>query len=286
MGASLPRTVIKEIAVKSGESVYITPVSDAHLDDSLCDFESLMKVMDARRSLPNHRVIWIGDTANMVLPNDTKRFRSSVSPVELRGLDGYLNATTDYIISKIRDLNIVSDFFSSGNHEDEVVKRSGYDITSVLAKEFGAARGGYSGAIDYRLKVTKTATATCTMIWHHGAWGGRSGKGYSGAKSFFDQHAFNWRVALFGHNHSSRLDVDAAVTRKDNGDFVEVKRFIVNCSSFVKAYGDDALETHYAERAGFLRSPRVAPLIRITPLWVPSGVRGNSSLVVDVNVEM
>lgn len=286
MSAPTPRTVVKELAVKPGESVYITPISDAHLDDSLCDLDGLMKVMDARRNLPNHSVIFLGDTANMVLPNDTKRFRSSVSPVELRGVDAFLNATTDYLIAKLRalDVNIVA--FTQGNHEDEVVKRSGYDVTSILAKEFGAARGGYSGAIDYRLSVTKTARATFTLVYNHGAWGGRANKGFTGAKEFFSQLSFPWQVALYGHNHSSRLDVETAVTRKANGDFVETKRFIVNCSSWVCAYGDNALETHYAERAGYIRQPRVAPLIRVTPRWVPSGVHGNSALVLDYGVEM
>ena len=107
-----------------------------------------------------------------------------------------------------------------------------------------------------------------------------------GAKDFFAQHAFNWHVGLYGHNHSSRLDVDSAITRKPNGEFVETQRYIVNCSSWVKAYADDALETHYAERAGFVRSPRVAPLIKVTPRWVPSGIRGNSALVIDYNMEM
>jgi len=285
VSAPLPRTIVKELKVSPGEVVHITPISDAHLDDSLCDYGALEKLMNERRALPNHRVIWIGDTANLVLPNDMKRFRSSVAPAALRGVDAYLNETTDYLVEKIAGLGVTSDMFSPGNHEDELIKRSGYDMTSVLAKEFSASRGGYSGAIDYRLRVTKTASATFTVVYHHGAWGGKANKGYTGAKDFFGQFAFPWHVGVYGHNHSSRLDVDVSVTRRANGDFVETPRYIVNCSSWVRPYADDALQTHYAERAGYVRQPMVAPLIKVTPRWTRDTNR-NSNLVIDYGVEM
>ena len=281
----LPRTIVKEIQLDPGETLHITPVSDAHIDDALCDYDGLKSLMDSRRGLSNHRVIWIGDTANLVLPNDTKRWRGSIAPDRLKGVDAYLNETTDYISEKIHNLNVVNDLFAPGNHEDELVKRSGYDITSVLAKEFGASRGGYSGAIDYRLKISKTASATFTILFHHGAWGGRTSKGYPGAKDFFSQFSFPWHVGVYGHNHASRMDVDTFVNRKNDGSFVEMPRYIVNCSSWVRAYSDDARQTHYAERHGYIRQPRRAPLIRVTPLWKRTDNSKSTTVVLDYSVE-
>lgn len=150
----IPRTVVRDVWLRSGETFYVTPVSDAHLDDSSCDYEALRRVMDERRGLSHHHVLWIGDTANLILPSDLKRSRPSVLPREIAGQDAYLNKITAYIIEQIKALDVTSDLFSVGNHEDEVIKRAGYDIVSILAQQFNAARGGYSGAIDYRIHVT------------------------------------------------------------------------------------------------------------------------------------
>ena len=114
----IPRTVIRDVWLRSGETFHVTPVSDAHIDDSSCDFAALQRVMDERRTLPNHRVLWIGDTANFILPSDLRRSRPSVLPHEIAGQDSYLNKITEYIIEQITKLDVTSDLFSVGNHED------------------------------------------------------------------------------------------------------------------------------------------------------------------------
>ena len=291
----IPRTVIRDVWLRSGETFHVTPVSDAHLDDSSCDYEALRRVMDERRGLSNHRVLWIGDTANFILPSDLKRSRPSVLPHEIAGQDAYLNKTTEYIINQITKLDVTSDLFSVGNHEDEVVKRSGYDIVSVLAQQFNAARGGYSGAIDYRLHVTadgkprkggKSAYIVCTILWHHGAWGGRKAKGYLGAIDYFSQHSFPWQFAVYGHCHGSRVDPETALIRNQDGSFKEITRYLVNCAGFQIPYPEDSERTTYAERRGYLRSPHHAPLIRVTPRYVGKRPAAGSTLTMDYSVEI
>ncbi len=293
----IPRTVVRDLWLRSGETIHITPVSDAHLDDSSCDFDALRRVMDERRELPNHRVLWIGDTANLILPSDIRRHRPSVLPTEIAGKDAFLNSVTDYVVEKIRKLNVTSDLFGVGNHEDEVIKRSGYDIVSILAREFDAARGGYSGAIDYRLHVTPDgkprggkAREACyvalTILYHHGAWGGRKAKGYLGAIDFFSQHSFPWQVAIYGHCHGSRVDPETAVVRNRDGTFREVTRYLVNCAGFQIPYPEDAEKTTYAERRGYLRSPHHAPLIRATAGWRRKKGKDGGALILDCSVEV
>jgi len=293
----IPRTVVRDVWMRTGETLHITPVSDAHLDDSSCDFEALRRVMEERRGLPNHRVLWIGDTANFILPSDLRRSRPSVLPHEIAGQDAYLNKITDYVVDRIRNLNVVSDLFGVGNHEDEVIKRSGYDVVSVLAKEFNAARGGYSGAIDYRLHVTadgkpykggsgKTPFVTLTILYHHGAWGGRKAKGYLGAIDFFSQHTFPWQLAIYGHCHGSRVDPETAVIRDKDGTFREVTHYLVNCAGFQSPYPEDAEKTTYAERRGYLRTPHHAPLIRATAGWRNKKGKFGSALTLTCSVEV
>ena len=272
----ISRTVVRDIWLKPGETFYVTPVSDAHLDDSSCDYEALCRVMEERRKLQHHRVLWIGDTANLILPSDLRRSRPSVLPAEIAGQDAYLNKITDYVAERIRALNVTSDLFAVGNHEDEVIKRSGYDIVSVLAQQFDAARGGYSGAIDYRLHLTadgkpntrgKSAYVLLTILYHHGAWGGRKAKGYLGAIDYFSQHSFPWQFAVYGHCHGSRLDPETALVREQDGTFREITRYLVNCAGFQIPYPEDAEKTTYSERRGYLRNPHHAPLIRAKVGW-------------------
>ena len=287
---------MRDIWLRSGETFHITPVSDAHLDDSSCDHEALRRIMEERRKLQHHRAIWIGDTANLILPSDVRRYRPSALPRELSGEDAYLNKITNYVVDRIKKLDVVSDLFGVGNHEDEVVKRSGYDIVSILAREFNAARGGYSGVLDYRLHLTPDGKPyksgirgpyiVYTIVYHHGAWGGRKAKGYLGAVDFFSQHSFPWQCAVYGHCHGSRVDPETAVIRTQDGTLQEVTRYLVNCAGFQIPYPEDAGKTTYSERRGYLRNPHHAPLIRVTPRWSSRKGAKGARLTMEHSVEV
>ena len=264
-----PRVHFLDVYTKPGVPIHITPFSDLHLDDSLCDLKSIRRVADARRDLPNHYAFSLGDTLNLVVPPDLKRWRPSVQADGIAGRDDWLNATVEYGIEQLEKLNLKWALFIPGNHEDEFCKRYGFDSTSVLAKHFKAARGGYSGALDVRIHLdygkaegNNKPFVPCRIIWHHGAWGGRLSKGYIGAKDFAFQHD-GWHFFLYGHNHHSRHDPEIR-RRIVNDRIEEYECHIVNCSAAVHNYGENALETHYAERHGYTPQRRKPPLLRIT----------------------
>ena len=281
-----PRVHEVDVRLKYGDTLHITPISDAHLDDALCDFKALQRLAESRRELPNHHAIWLGDTLNLVVPPDLRRYRPSTQPPELAGKDDWLNATIDYVGDRIESLKLVNDLFIPGNHEDEFCKRYGLDTISILAQRFRAFRGGYSGAIDYRISQTDTKRITFRVIYHHGAWGGRLAKGYNSAMPWFSAYD-SWNVALFGHNHASRVDPETRI-RVHDGELEEYEVFVVNCGAWVKSYADDAKVTHYAERHGYARQPRQCPLIRVTPREIRSGGRHHTKakLRLDVSVEV
>jgi hypothetical protein len=257
-----PRVHVVDVKMKTDETLHISPMFDCHLDDSLCDYTAMQKMAEERRKLSHHHAVWFGDTFNLVTPPDLRRYRPSVQPKEILGRDDWLNATLDYVGDRIEQLGFVNDIFGPGNHEDETCKRYGLDTTSVLAHRFGAARGGYSGVVDYRIECSGHRTVF-RLVYHHGAWGGRMAKGYNGAWPFFSS-IDSWNVALFGHNHASRVDPE--VRRRVHGvSLEEYKVFIVNCGAWVQSYSDDASQTHYAERHGYMIQPRACPLIRLTP---------------------
>jgi len=267
------RVTVVDIPVKSGETIHLSPIFDAHLDDSLCDFASLQKMMAKRNKLSNHYAIFGGDTFNLVVPPDLRRYKPSGQPAGIVGRDDWLNATIDYVGDRIESLKVKPILFIPGNHEDEFEKRYGLDTTSILANRFHCARGGYSGILDIRAHVRKGVWTTCRIAYHHGAWGGKYSKGYLGAHTFFSQ-IDGWHIALFGHNHASRIDPEIR-KRVDVAELVEYPVYIVNCGSWVQSYSDDPKQTHYAERKGYLPQPRTCPLIKIQPVEHHIGHRTN-----------
>lgn len=264
----------KNLTVRSQEPIHITCLSDLHIDEDLCDYDGLRELVESRRHLPNHSYVLIGDIYNLVFPPDLKRFRASVTPREVRGRDDWLDAAVEYVHDRLASLNIDIDLIGTGNHEDEVVKRHGVDVTSILASKLGAFRGGYSGVLDYRIvagcnkeRIKKTgggSTARFRIVYHHGAWGGAYAKGYNGAVRFASMHD-GWQVFLYGHNHSNRVDPEVRLrVNQSTGELVEYPVYYVNCGSWVKSYAENAKITHYAERKGYTRQARKAPLIKIS----------------------
>ena len=259
----IPRVHVVDVQMRLGETLHISPIFDAHLDDSLCDYPALLKMAEARRDLPHHRALWLGDTMNLVVPPDLRRYRPSVQPPGIVGRDDWVNATLDYVGDKIEALGFKNDLFCPGNHEDEHEKRYGLDTTSILAQRFQAGRGGYSGVVDYKFHFDTSTRSVFRIIYHHGAWGGRLAKGYTGAAPWF-AGMDGWNVALYGHNHASRVDPEIRRHVHD-GRLEEYPVWIVNCGAWVRSYSEDARVTHYAERKGYQMQPRSCPLIRVTP---------------------
>lgn len=261
-----PRVHVVDLKLKPGESFHITPFSDLHIDDSLCDLAALKQAANERRGLENHFAVAIGDIFNLVVPTDLKRYRPSVQPASIAGRDDWVNSTFEYVTGVLKSLDLRWLLVSPGNHCDEFTKRTGVDLITMLAHDLGCFRGGYSGVIDFSIGDPKHRGdgVKFRMAYNHGAWGGRTNKGYSGAWPWFSQ-IDAWNVALYGHNHAIRVDPE--IRRRASGNkLVEYDAYLVSCGSYVKSYADDAKQTHYAERHGYLPQPRKAPLIKVTKL--------------------
>lgn len=274
MQLNVPRVHVTDVKLKANEELCITGLSDLHIDEDLCDFEALKDLIHARNEAhPNHRLVMIGDVYNLVLPVDQRRYRPSSQVPALRGRDRWLQETIGYVTERLSELKAPIDLIGIGNHEDAVIRFHGTDVTSTLATAFNAHRGGYSGCLDYRIwrHGSDRSYVLFRIIYHHGAWGGKKAKGYNSAWDFAAMHD-NWNVFLYGHNHASRCDKEVRIVPNPaTGLLDEYPVYIVNCASWVKSYSDDASTTHYAERKGYVRQPRTAPLIRFK-FRAPCGV--------------
>jgi len=263
---SVPRVRTVEVTVGKEKEFSISPISDLHIEARDFPNDEFQEFLTERNKLPGHRAILIGDVMDLVVPVDLRRWRASTQDASLAGRDDWLNGAVDLAVERLTASGTKYDLVSPGNHEDEFIKRHGVDTTSMLARELRCARGGYSGYIRYVVKseIGKTIkpVGNFNICYHHGAWGGRLVKGFGGARDYF--RAFDsWHVALFGHNHQSVINRETKLRPGRNGNLVEYPVYYVCTGTWIESYSKDAQRTHYAERHGYMPTPRQSPLIRV-----------------------
>jgi UDP-2,3-diacylglucosamine pyrophosphatase LpxH len=273
--AAIPRATQVVVDLPPGEWLHITPLSDLHIESAHFNDADFQRLMNERNKLPNHRALLLGDVMDLVVPRDLKRWRPSVQDKRVAGRDDWINAGIDLAVERLTASGTVYDLVIPGNHEDEMTKRHGIDVTSILAHRLGCARGGYSGYVQYALRQNgKVRVQKFTVAYHHGAWGGRVMKGFGGARDYF--RGFDgWHVCLYGHNHQQTVHRENRVRLTKNGASVtHYPVYYVCTGSWVESYSDDAKTTHYAERAGHMPTSQHTPLIKVRPFNGGSGRNG------------
>jgi len=262
-----PRVTTVDVTVDADLKEFcITPLSDLHIESRDFGNDEFQAFLRKRNTLPGHRAFIIGDAMDLVVPVDMKRWTASCQDQRISGRDDWLNEALDIATERLTESGTQIDLIGPGNHELEFRKRHGFDTTSVLAHSLGCARGGYSGYMQYRVKLPigkKTATVGMFRIaYHHGAWGGRLVKGFGGARDWF--RCFDsWNIAVYGHNHQSTVHRETKLRPAQNGSLCEYPVYYVCCGAWVESYTQDAARTHYSERAGHMPTSRQSPLIRV-----------------------
>jgi hypothetical protein len=278
---------VHEVTFHSFEPVFVTMLSDVHIDSPRCAFDDLKKVCQERKDLPNHRIIIIGDVADLVLPPDAKRFRPSARRPELSSSDDWLTGVIEYVACRLKELGSPIDLIGRGNHEDAVLKHHGVDVTEEIAKRVGAVAGSYSGMLLYRWIEPKRKVVTFKIAYHHGAWGGVDAKGYQGAWRWFSRFR-DWDIAVYGHNHAPRLDPEEVWelrVRQDGYRLMPRKVALVNLGSWVRPYDLGSKWPHYTEIRGYPVRPQSAALLKLRPVRVYAPGNKDYS-VVDWSIEV
>jgi len=275
---------------RPGEEITIRALSDLHIDEKMHSRSSLRRTAarDMARS-KRPRAVIIGDLGGLIFPTDVRRFHPSGQRKQLQGVDDWLDTAIEYVCKELEALGYAWDVVGMGNHERTAMHHHGTDVVSRVAERLGAARGGFSGVIDYRIHVTKDGEPQQTkdpyalfrIVYHHGAWGGRYAKGYLGAWPFFAQHD-GWNVALYGHNHLARLDPEVRV-RVQGKELKTYPVFLANLASFRDVYGKDSRSPDYGEVKGFMRGYKGGARISVVPRWSKAS-SGNGSIALDYEV--
>jgi hypothetical protein len=129
----------------------------------------------------------------------------------------------------------------------------------------------------------KNRTTALRILYHHGAWGGRVMKGFGGARDF-ERGFCGHQIFVFGHNHQAVVHRESRFRVGRNGQMIEEPHYIVCCGSWVESYSEDARITHYPERAGYMPTARVTPLLRVRVKKVRQGKAVSDQL--EYTVEM
>ena len=256
--------------------VFSFSLLETHFGAQLCDLDEYHKVMTIRCRDPRHYAIYNGDLADMILPRDEKRYTSSATVREITSRDDYLNATEEYCLEHLDPYKERILLINKGNHEMQIEKRSGYDISSGLVavlRDRGSPVkfGGYSGFCHLRF-IAKGAKAkrglpaeTYTLFHHHGAWAGENIRVQ--VKRFAYQH-YGWNGFLFSHNHAQ--DVWPDVRFCPNIKTLELKVLKVlfmNSGAFLRSYSGKGTIPDYAEIRAHPARFLGAPLLQIKPTW-------------------
>lgn len=276
----MERIVTKRVSLNAEEPLYITALSDLHLDSNLAARDELSRILKSRASLPNHRVVIIGDLFDFILPSDRKRFL----PNKLKNnVDDILNSILEDGVEFLKGIGVKYDLVSVGNHEHSVLKHHYFDVIKHVAKEIGADYGGYYGVLDYEIDYSGSR-GRFRIVYHHGAWTGIVNSAVGAAKRYFMWWP-DWDVALFGHSHDPfvKPEVRPRIVKTKNRSHIEMKKcFIVNCGSFVSSSSDKSEITTFADLRGYPEKQKTAPLICVTPHRYTDN--GKRCLVIDVNI--
>ena len=246
-----------------GKPHHFTIYSDLHDDAKASNRDKMLKHMSARSSLERSHFMLIGDAGNWVVPSDTKRFMASVPRGELSGIDDYVDQHIDEQVDMYKKYPFR--FVGLGNHCYQMLKRHHTNPMMRLARQLHVPYAGYSGLARFRFVDGNCRGPRCTftVLYHHGAWGGRVMKGYGGARDFA-KHFDGWDVFAYGHNHHCNLHHEAKVRMTAGGKLVTRSVYFVNTGTFYDGVTNQG-ELDYGEVRGYGPVALAAPLITATP---------------------
>jgi len=244
---------------KWGEPLYISPVFDLHGESEDCALDIFHDLMKERASLPNHYVFIGGDCFGAIYPGDP-RWTPTTTVREVIQRDDYINATIDYHEQIWKDYVDRVLAIGEGNHEENLRRRHGFDLTGEMARRWHVQNAGYSGYLMLHFyRPSSTSYHTFPIAWHHGAWGGEIVWGMGGAMRYFGamEEAYQY---WFGHNH--KLDVRSIPRLSPAGDYVRHRNtFLVCCGGYQKVLEKGT--PRYHERKGLPPIHLGSPLIEI-----------------------
>ena len=248
--------VVAEVFVrqlpKSLDCAYIYPIGDIHTGDPASNTKKLKGYLEWILSVPNAFIILMGDLANVAICDSVS---DTYSETEHPG-DQY-DSVVDLFRPAAKAGRILG--MISGNHERRIYRKTGIDISKLMARELGVP---YSPD-EMWLKITlgrkrggnqKRVAYTCYMT--HGFGGGRL-KGSKLNKVVQLAEITNVDVYFMAHTHQiGALPDDYYVVDAKNNVVLRKKRLFVSTGGFLDRKG-------YAVQFGFSPTHSGSPRVRL-----------------------
>lgn len=253
----------QKINYKYGDTIKIKVLADWHVGNAHCDEKCIKKYLED--SDDKTYFIGLGDLMDCIITSDLKRYRKSSDGTEG---DEIIDKQVDKVSSWLEPYKENIIILGTGNHEDNITKRTGSNPSKRLCEKLNCKYGGYSYLLKLVFSESGNRGRTVVIRAHHG-WGGGS-RTTGGEITKYSKDVNSWIADLHVYGHGHKLQSDRMVRLGLFGDKLKAKsKHIVLCGSFLKTFSDDENPT-YSEIAGYPPIEMGAPNINITPdsTWV------------------
>lgn len=254
----------QEIRLKERGFV-LHPLSDVHIGASGHNKKALeQKVKMITDAPPNHRVLLLGDLADMAIIGSKGQKHGGISPQK----------ELDMLVEVFKPIAERIDLIIPGNHEARMSKACGVSYTQMLAALLGVPDAYRPGAtvIRYNMgenrsstKMKKYGTYSVKIFAHHGYGGSRKAGGKINKLLDLKEMYSDSDVYLMGHVH----DLISRVGTHTYGWPMKTKRqYFVVTGCYLG--GEGVRMEGYAMNMGY------SPSAVGTPVIVVAGAHGNT----------
>lgn len=237
---------------------------DQQIGSKRTDYDFLVKELEtARRN--KDRININGDLFDNIFWTDRKRFRPSVLPKRLQGIDNAADATIDWGIELYEPYKDLIDVVGSGNHDDALVKHHHTDPIKNFIKGLNHKEikyGGYCGWLCYCFYCENKFIDSLRIFYHHGVGGSAPV-----SRGLIDFHRTDtWiegaDVIWFAHKHKKDYYPDyAAKLSRDGTTYIERPKLHIQNGAYMHGYvrqsSSDAMKN--GRQASFEEDRRFSP---------------------------
>jgi predicted phosphodiesterase len=224
--------------------IELIPFGDLHYGDKSCNIEKIETMVKWIKNNPKSRVILMGDLINCASPTSV----SSMFEEDAHGQEQY-----NYIYNLL--LPIKDKIYGSflGNHENRIMKTTGYNVTEMLAREMGHKYFGYAQFIRIKIKDTNYI-----IYGMHGSSGPTPPQ--NKLKRLIDISTyFEADIFLMGHVHSLQsYSVDVERINLQNKQIEKHKRYYVITGHYLN------YKNSYAEMKSMVPEKQGSPVIMLS----------------------
>jgi len=235
------------------DKLRLIPLSCLHLGAEGCDERRIKKLFNYILKKDECYVIGLGDYADLIIRQDSKRFEASGVKKSLQSkMDRLLNEQKDLVVRTFRPLAEKGKILGLGlgNHEHTIKVRHSYDFLREVCRELGDVPYlGYS--FFYRLTVERAGHFRNVMIYGSHGWGSGRKPGSSMNKLVDSVANYDADIILSGHDHQKlgKRYVRIGMTQRGKYKMVHRPIILARAGTFLKTCveGDDT----YSSRMGY-----------------------------------